>query len=136
MFKSHTSKIMKPTLTLSTLIVACFLISGTFQITENCSALHEGTFKYGNLTTEIIVKIKGKQHVEYHDGGKYKIESELEWINECEYNMTMKKVTIPNFPYGPGDIMHVRIEKVVGSDIYYISTVKGNSWKGKFIKIE
>ena len=126
----------KPTLTLSMIIVACILISSTIPVTENCSALHEGTFKYGNTITEIIVKIRGKQHIEYHEGGKYRIESTLKWINECEYDMTMKKVTIPNFPYGPGDIMHVKIEKVVGSNIYYTSTVKDQSWKGKFIKIE
>jgi hypothetical protein len=112
------------------------LAASTKRTTNDCQLLHKGTFKYGDSKTEIIVKIKGKKHVEYHNEGKYVIESKLDWVNECEYNMTMTKVTIPNFPYGQGDIMNVKVDKVVGTEIYYTSTVNGQSWNGKFIKID
>lgn len=118
------------------IITICLFITSANGASGDCMILHKGTFKYGDSNTEIIVKIKGNRHVEYHNGGKYRIESKLEWLNECEYNMTMTKVTIPNFPYGPGDIMNVKINKVVGNEVLYTATVKGMSWKGKFIKIE
>lgn len=102
---------------------------------KDCEILHEGTFKYGNTDDEIKVVIDGKDHTEYHNGGKYIIKSKLEWVNDCEYNMTMTKVTIPDFPYGKGDIMNVKVIEVRGNEITYTSTIEGQSWNGKLIKI-
>lgn len=103
---------------------------------KGCEILHEGTFKYGDTDDEIKVVIKGESHTEYHQGGKYIIKSKLVWVNDCEYNMTMTKITIPKFPYGKGDVMNVKINEVKGNKIFYTSTVKGQSWTGSLIKIE
>jgi hypothetical protein len=102
---------------------------------NDCSILHKGTFIYGNPGNEIKVVIKGKEHIEYHNDGKYIIKSKLDWVNDCEYNMIMTKTTIPHFPYEAGDVMNVKIDSVKGNKVYYTSTVKGQSWKGKFTKI-
>lgn len=102
----------------------------------DCSILHQGTFQYGSIGNEVKVEIKGESHIEYHNGGKYIIKSKLIWVNDCEYNMTMTKVTIPDFPYGKGDVMNVKINKVIGNEIYYTSTVKGVSWEGKLVKLK
>jgi hypothetical protein len=122
---------------LKLLLFASAIVLFAFQMAvaqDNCKILHEGTFKYADIPEEIIVKIKGAKHTEYH--GKYVIESEINWVNDCEYNMTMTKITVPNFPYGPGEIMNVKIEKTIENEIYYISTVQGKRWRGKFIKIK
>ncbi len=50
--------------------------------------------------------------------------------------MTMKKITIPNFLYGKGDVMNVKIDRVEGNKIYYTSRVGGQIGKGVFSKIE
>lgn len=55
--------------------------------------------------------IKGKNHIEYHDNGKYIIKSKLDWVSDCEYNMTMTKITIPDFPYAIGEVMNVKVNK-------------------------
>jgi len=112
------------------------MIFGFTDDSSGCKLLHKGTFKYGNTEKEIKVVIKGNKHTEYHNGGKYIIESKLDWVNDCEYNMTMTKITIPDFPYKVGDVMNVKINEVKENDIYYTSTVNGKSWKGKLIKIE
>mgnify|MGYP001799455412 CR=1 FL=1 len=101
---------------------------------NKCKILHEGTFKYGGSNDEIKVVIKGTTQTEYHDGGKYIIQSELDWVNDCEYNMTMQKVTVPNFPYGKGAVMNVKVNKVKGNKIFYTSTLQGKSWQGTLIK--
>jgi len=90
----------------------------------DCTILHEGTFTYGEGKDLVKVVIDGKDHTEYHDNGKYVIKSELVWVNDCEYNMTMTEVTIPNFPYGSGDVMNVKINKVKGINrvVYDISS--------------
>ena len=103
---------------------------------QECLILHEGKFKYATEKGDVKVEIKGEDHTEWHNKGKYFIKSKIVWVNDCEYNMTMTEITIPNFPYGPGDVMNVRINKVTGKDIYYTSTVKGISWEGKLTKIE
>lgn len=132
-------RIMKNTVQI---LVVCFLTlllltSNNIRIQpENCTILHEGTFEYGNSDFEVKVVIKGNKHTEFHANGKYIIKSKINWVSDCEYNMTMTKITIPNFPYKAGDIMNVKINKIEGKDIYYTSTVKGNSWAGKLTKIE
>lgn len=103
---------------------------------QDCSILQKGEFTYGSSDNLTKVVIKGKNHTEYHDNGKYIIKSKMEWVNECEYNMTMKKITIPNFPYKKGDVMNVKIDRVENNKIYYTSTVKGQSWKSILTKIK
>lgn len=101
---------------------------------KGCKILHKGTFYYRGLDEAVKVVIKGKKHIEYHNNGKYIIESKIKWVNSCEYNMTMEKVTIPDFPFKPGDVMNVNVDKIEGNIIYFTSTVKGMSWKNEFIK--
>jgi len=48
----------------------------------------------------------------------------------------MTKITIPNFPFGIGDVMNVKIIEVKGNEIFHTSTVKGNQWNGKLINLK
>ena len=126
-------------ISIKTFSAICFLLlllSTKNVIGQDCSIAHEGKFKYRNGKDEVIVETKGKDHTEHHNKGKYFIKSKIEWLNDCEYNMTMTEVTIPNFPYGPGDVMNVKINKVAGKEIFYTSTVKGVTWEGKLTKIK
>lgn len=128
---------MKKILQLSVVVVLLGLMSFTISPPEyeDCRIMHEGTFLYGDINKPIRVVINGENHTEYYEGGKYVIQSKLNWVNPCEYNMTMTKVTIPNFPNGIGDIMNVRIEEVKGDQIYYTASVNGKTWKGRFFKL-
>ena len=103
---------------------------------SDCSILKNGKFKYldADDTTSYIVMNSGKQ-TDYSGQNDYIIESEVKWIGDCSYTMKMTNITIPNFPFKPGDIMKVVINKIEGDIIYYTSTVKGSSWKGRFKKI-
>jgi hypothetical protein len=103
---------------------------------EGCKIMHSGTFTYGDAAFGIKVVIKGVNHIEYHENGKYIIKSKLNWLSDCEYDMTMTEITIPGFPYKVGDVMNVKINRVDGNEIYYTSTVQGNTWDGKFIKVK
>ena len=120
-------------------ISLCLFISFSFKsynVEENCSILHNGTFKYGDSRFTGVIKIKKNKHTEHHNNGKYVIKSDLEWVNECEYNATITKVTVPNFPYKVGDKMNVKIIKVVGNQVYTLSTVEDKNWEGLLVKIK
>jgi len=99
----------------------------------SCNVLKKGKFRYldSQDTTDYVV-IEGDKHTEYHNKGKYYIKSDVTWVNDCEYNMVMTKITIPDFPFKPGDSMNVKIERIEDDIIYYTSTVKGASWSGRF----
>lgn len=81
--------------------------------------------------TSAYLVINGDHMIEYHDSGKYYIQSKMTWINDCEYDITLEAITVPHFPYQPGDVMTVRIDKIEDDILYYTSTVNGQSWMGK-----
>lgn len=119
------------------LYVVCPLCTIFFSEAGNeCKVLKEGLFVYGSGSNIVRVVISGDSHTEYHNGGKYIIKSKLNWVNDCEYNATLLEVTIPDFPYGRGDLMNVKVERVVDKEIYFVSTVNNKSWSGKLIKIK
>jgi len=117
-------------------LLIALTVSQKMSAQQNCSILHEGKFKYTSGKDKVIVEIKGNDHKELHENGKYFIKSKIEWLNDCEYNMTMTEITVPNFPFGPGDVMNVKINKVVGKDIFFTATVKGQSVEGKLTKTD
>lgn len=120
------------------LIRAIFLITlltSTISFTEKegCAIMHQGKFRYMADDEEIIVEIKDSLLTEYHKAGT--IKTRIDWINNCEYNITVLKVNLPSFPLGPGDEMNVRINRVEGKDIYYTARVKAVTWDGSFTKL-
>ena len=123
------------------LMLGVFILSLTSFVTPiehpiDCSSLHEGTFLYGNSKDRIEVIIKGNHHTEYHNNGKYFSQSKLDWIDDCSFNMTMEEVTIPDFPFGKGDVMNLQVDAVEGNKISYTASVKGYRWNGTLIKVE
>ena len=86
------------------LFIVCAQLSFTAANDEkaNCEILHSGTFSYTDDDgDEVVVVIEGDNHTEYHKNKKYVIESTIKWVNDCEYNATLKNVTIPKFPPPP-----------------------------------
>lgn len=99
-----------------------------------CRILKNGKFKYiGGEDTTAYVVIHNHSHIEYYNMEKYYIKSKLDWVNDCEYNMTMTKITLPEFPYHPGDIMNVKVNRIANDTVYYTSTVNGSQWTGRFL---
>ncbi len=86
-----------------------------------------GTFRYlDNKDSPAYFSIQGNQHKEHHQQGKYTIESEPEWLDDCRYRMTMKRNTFPSFPFKPGDRMTVTLLKVEGNILYYKAEAGGD----------
>jgi len=116
-------------LMLSSVTALCF--------SQDCSIMKEGSFRY--LDTEDSTSyfiIKGKDHSEFHNSGKYQIKSELKWINECQYKMVMLSHTFPEFAFSPGDEMTVTITEIKGDIIYYACEVRGHKWNGRLKKMK
>jgi len=82
--------------------------------------------------TTAYVVIKNNHQTEYHENGKYFIKSTIKWFNEREYYMTMTEITLPDFPYSPGEKMKVKFDKIEKDTIYCTTIVRGNIYKGSF----
>ncbi len=99
---------------------------------NDCSVLKKYKLQYLSIKDTSAYLLIGKDSaIEYHHHEKYNIRSKIEWTNDCEYDIMLTSVTIPDFAYRPGDVMHVRIDRIEHDIVYYISTINGNSWEGQ-----
>jgi hypothetical protein len=118
------------------LILLVFSLPSFAQKAKDCKIMKAGTFKYvGIEDTTAVVVIDSVKHIEFHQSSTYHIESDLKWINDCTFELTMTEITIPNFPFGPGTKMKVVIQKVKDDRIFFRATVNGKSWEGQFQKL-
>lgn len=103
------------------------------QVKFDCKTLRSVKLKYADTdVSSAYVSINGNKHVEYHNSGKYVIKSDLEWISDCEYNAKLTEVTLPGFPFGPGEIMNVKIERFEGAKIFGTGSVRGEKFPVEF----
>jgi hypothetical protein len=110
-------------------------IKGISQTVEkiDCKILKHTKLKYvENDDNTAYVSINDNKHIEYLENGKYFIKSDLVWINECEYNAKMTEITLPNFPFKPGEVMNVKFQKIENGIVEGIGTVHGETFPVKF----
>lgn len=122
------------------LLAFTVISSGSFIFKSNsenpCTILKNGTFKYldSDDSTAYFV-VKKSKHEEYYSNGMYFIKSKLKWKNDCEYTMKMLKCTVPNFPFKPKDILHVKITQVKGDTVFYRCQINSVYWTGRLLKL-
>ena len=102
---------------------------------ENCSFLKNNSFEYKVGSKNVLVVFSDEDYVEYHENKKYFIKSEVEWLADCEYNLTIQESTLPKFPFRVGTVMHIKIDRVKGKKVYYTATLGGRSWEWKMTRI-
>lgn len=90
------------------------------QDSVNCQILRHAVLENEELHNQII--INGSKFMEFTPDGKYYIKAKLKWISECEYESIITKCTIPNFPFGKGDSMSVKINKIEDGIVYMTAT--------------
>jgi hypothetical protein len=101
----------------------------------DCKEYKKGKFRYVDMPSAWFV-IDGNKHTEYIENGKYIIESSLKWNSDCSYTTVLKKSTLPDFPYKPGDAMTVTFVKTEEGIIYFEAELKGEKSEGKIRKVE
>lgn len=125
-------KLLKSFFSFSLLLIAITCNAQNDKLLD-CKTLQNAKLKYADAPnrTDYVV-IKNNKHVEYLENGKYYIKSNLDWINECEYNATMTEITLPNFPFKVGEVMNVKFQKIENGIVYGIATVRGQNSDVKF----
>jgi hypothetical protein len=97
---------------------------------NECRKVHKGSFIYGDEENPVMVIIKGNKHIETHDGGRYMVRSNIKWISECEYEMTVTEADVPGFPHNKGDVIKVVINTIVKNEVRFTATRNDLTWEG------
>ncbi len=120
-------------LSIALLFLTVTLASAQSKETSDCKILKKISLKYtsGKDKTAFVI-IKNKKHVEYFQNKKYFIKSDLTWLSDCEYNAKITAITLPNFPYKPGDVMNVKFERIDKGVVSGIATIHGTSFPVQF----
>ncbi|TVZ56503.1 hypothetical protein OD91_1789 [Lutibacter sp. Hel_I_33_5] len=113
------------------LFLCLFFALSSFSIKQDCTVLKNNSFTYKLGKDKVLVVFNEDKHTEYHEEGKYIIQSDIKWISECEYYLIINEATLPNFPFKLGSKLHVKITGKRGKKIYYKSTLGGNTWEGR-----
>ena len=116
--------------------VLLFFLMGTTVPAQDCSLLKNNSFVYKLAGNDVLVEFGVESHVEYHQKKKYYIKSKVKWLSDCEYDLIIQDVTLPNFPFKLGSKLHIKITKVRGDRVYYKSTMGNRTWEGKMTKID
>jgi hypothetical protein len=103
----------------------------------DCSNLKRGLFRYldASDTTAWFI-MEGEHHTEYFEKGKYFIKSKVKWTKDCQYKLEMVSLSLPNFPYEPGNVLTITIDKIEDDIIFYTASVKQDVWKGRMRKVQ
>lgn len=117
------------------LFLFCLLLNTITFSQSKCDILTKGTFTYKNGDSKVKVIINDGNHTEYHNGGKYQIKSKIKRVSDCEFIMTVKDCSIPNFALSPGTKFKFVVTKVRGKKVLYTTYFRNNSWEGKLKKI-
>jgi hypothetical protein len=122
-------KVYKFLILLSTVLLMSF-------VSNDCTILKNNTFSYRILKKNVFVVFKENKHIEYHNSKEFFIKSDIEWIDDCEYYLTIKEFNLPNFPFKLGTKMHVIVNKVRGNKVFYTTSLGDKTWNGQLTKVE
>ena len=123
-------------------LVVFFLISCTYGFSQDldCTDFRTGEFRYTdpNLSGVIVIRTEKLQIERYEETGE-EMHLYIDWISECEYTLTIKKIVNPN-PKRPktnmtGKELPVKILKIEGNIMTFSSTFEGIELKGDLQKI-
>lgn len=107
-----------------------------FRPYEQIPMIYNQTFSYKSKGGEVFVYFNGDEHIEYHNNKEYYIKSSIIWTSKDECIITLEEITLPDFPFSPGNSLKMKITNVKGDVVYYESTLGGRTWRGKMKQVE
>ncbi len=100
---------------------------------DNCQKYFDGIWKYDELPASkiYVVRTYNKQY-EYIEDGKYFYEYDIEWLDECRYEMTFVKTTSPTqAKINKGEKLTVYILEISKNKMSYKTTFRNTEEVGE-----
>ena len=119
------------------------LPQGSFSSHNNCKPLFSGKWKYNAISAEdlqsgdIIVDRTLQLTTEFTENRKYSFQYETKWINDCSYELTLKKTTKPNFKLiNVGEVVTVEITYIDKEVMRYKGTFRDKNTEGEMFRAD
>ncbi|WP_439127719.1 hypothetical protein [Polaribacter sp.] len=106
------------------------------QVYDQTPMIYNQSFTYNYKRGKVLVYFNSDEHIEYFNNKEYYIKSDIVWINKDECIITLKEITLPDFPFRPGNSLKMKITEIKGDYVYYESTLGGRTWEGKMKQVE
>ncbi|GAA4896341.1 hypothetical protein GCM10023311_21310 [Flaviramulus aquimarinus] len=117
------------------LILFSILALSSYCQDKNCSEFKTGEFEYSNSNySEWKINRTDSIQIEISTKNQIEIQSSIEWKSDCEFILTCRKVSNPNFEHLIGKIFKYKIIKTF--DDRYICISKGNDIQPKHLELE
>ena len=118
------------------------LPQGALSPNNNCKPYFPGSWKYnaidaGDLKNKtILVERTLNKTTEFTDK-KYSFEYDTKWINNCNYDLTFRKTTKPNYKLiKTGEVINVEITYIDKNVMNYRATFHGKITDGEMVRNE
>ena len=122
----------------SVFLVVIIIFSGcitTKKTKSFCQNQFKGIYSYFDFEKkQVEVFVKGRYHKELHMNGKYSIYSELQWVDNCSFELIVIKNSVPYYIYQSGDTLNVIIRNIDGDTIHIETQFHGQTGSTKMIK--
>ncbi|GEC77287.1 hypothetical protein [Flavobacterium aquatile] len=123
-------------------LVTFFLIASSIAFSQDldCTDFRTGEFRYTdpNLSGIIVIRTEKLQIERYEETGE-EVHLYIDWISECEYTLTYKKIINPSTKRlkknMTGKEMPVKILKIEGNVMTYFTKFEGMELTGDLQKI-
>jgi len=109
------------------------LISGISfaQSKTDCTRLKNCKLESFELDDESVMIIKNNDLSQIYDDGNF-IKSKINWISECEAEITISEVSIPDFPLKVGEKMNLKFAKIENDVVDFSVVIQGQKHSSKF----
>ena len=116
------------------LLIAIFF-TGFATFAQNCTDFKTGTFKYTAAEMKGITIVRtATSQAETQDKTGATVSGPIEWISDCEYVMTCKKVTLKDMEHMLNKQIKVKITKTDGKKYTCTATMEGMEFDMEIIK--
>ncbi|MCH9660065.1 MAG: hypothetical protein K0U54_04050 [Bacteroidetes bacterium] len=120
-------------------IVGCKSNDTNTSKNNSCELARKGQFTYGGSVMTITIfrndSIQTDKVVSNASGNTYYLKSKIDWLNSCEYNLTLISSSA-KYKYPPGTVLNVKVDDIQGKKLFYTKTIDGKSKKGEMRKIK
>jgi len=119
---------MKKILFLLFLIIS----SATFaQSKTDCSGLKKCRLKSLIAEDTSTIIIDNEQYTQLYDDGNF-IKSKINWIADCEAEITISEITIDGFPLDIGEKLKLKVDTIKDNIADFTITMQGELYASKF----
>lgn len=108
------------------------LISGaSFSQSKDCSRLKNCKLQSLVVEDTSYIVIKNNEYSQIYDDGSF-IKSKINWISNCEAEIIISEVSIPDFPLAIGEKLKLKVDKITGDVAEFSVTMQGETYNSKF----